>query len=421
MHIYFSGIGGTAIGPLALIAKQAGYQVSGSDKQDSQYIQYLKKHGINNIHINQSYDTIKKVHSNNPIDWLVYTSALTLENPNPAELKFCDDNNIKTSKRDELLNKIILDKKLKLIAIAGTHGKTTTTAMAIWLFRELGIPISYSVGAKISFGDMGQYHKDSEYFIYEADEFDRNFLSFNPFMSIISGIDYDHPDIYPTRKDYYQAFNDFLNKSQNIVAHPEDMLKIGRKTPAEIIDLNKIALIGEVNRKNAQLVIEAISRVSNSSIDTLIEKMNQFPGVSRRFEQISKNVYSDYAHTPEKIKGALQIAKETAGSNLVVVYEGLHNTRQHFIKKELADLFDDAKKLYIVPSYLAREDQSLELLTPEKLVSLISAPDNAQAMQLDGMLKAKIQEHVKNNDLVLCLTAGGGGSLDEWLRKEFKK
>ena len=79
MHIYFSGIGGTAIGPLALIAKQAGFVVSGSDKQASQYIDYLKKKGVTNIHIGQSSQQIAAVHDNMPIDWLVYSTAVTLE------------------------------------------------------------------------------------------------------------------------------------------------------------------------------------------------------------------------------------------------------------------------------------------------------------------------------------------------------
>ena len=420
MHIYFSGIGGTAIGPLALIAKQAGYTISGSDKQDSQYINYLKKHGISQIHIGQTKEQIEKVHKKQPIDWFVYTSALPLENPNAPELLFCKEHNIKTSKRDELLNQIIKDKKLKMIAIAGTHGKTTTTAIAIWLLKKIGMPISYSVGAKISFGEMGQYVADSKYFIYEADEFDRNFLHFKPFISIVSGIDYDHPDIYPTREDYYEAFNIFLNQSQNIVAHANDMIKIGRKIQNQQVDLNKIKLVGEVNRKNAQLVVEAVSKISVEPINSLITKINQFPGVSRRFEQITNNLISDYAHTPEKIKGALQIASEVAGKNVVVVYEGLHNTRQHFIKNELKNLFDDVKKLYIVPSYLAREDKSLELLTPEKLVKLTANPDNASPMKLDNNLKTTISKHLNNGDLVLCLTAGGGGSLDEWLRLSFK-
>jgi len=93
MHIYFSGIGGTGIGPLALVAKQAGYEVSGSDKQDSLYVEYLQKHGISNIHIGQDEASIAKIHANKPIDWFVYTSALPLENPDAPELHFCHEQN----------------------------------------------------------------------------------------------------------------------------------------------------------------------------------------------------------------------------------------------------------------------------------------------------------------------------------------
>ena len=105
----------------------------------------------------------------------------------------------------------------------------------------------------------------------------------------------------------------------------------------------------------------------------------------------------------------------------MVVYEGLHNTRQHFIREELVHLFDSVKQLYIVPSYLAREDQSLTLLTPENLREGLSgaAQGKTAAMSLDTHLKDTLQRHLDEGDTVLCLTAGGGGSLDEWLRAEF--
>lgn len=421
MHVFFSGIGGTAIGPLAMIAKQAGYDVSGSDKQSSQYIDYLKNHGITDITIGQSAADIKACHERKPIDWLVYSSAVPIENPNHPELVFAQENGIRATKRDDLLNEIITEKRLKLIAIAGTHGKTTTTAMMIWLLQQLNIPVSYSVGAKISFGEMGHFDAESQYFVYECDEYDRNFLAFRPYLSIITGIDWDHPDVFPTREDYYKAFNDFICQSSNVIAHPDDLERIGLAGEPESTDTKQITLTGEVNRKNAQLVVEAAAELTGKSQDELIEKINSFPGVSRRFEQIATHLYSDYAHTPEKIRGALQMAHEVAGDNLVVVYEGLHNTRQHFIKDDLKHLFDDVKKLYVVPSYLAREDESLELLSPRDLIELTANPDKAEAAELNDQLQTAIVSHISNGDLVLCLTAGGGGSLDEWLRQQFKR
>ncbi|HEU4914198.1 MAG TPA: Mur ligase domain-containing protein [Candidatus Saccharimonadales bacterium] len=428
MHIYFSGVGGTAIGPLALIAHEAGFEVSGSDKRSSLYIEYLKKHGVGTIHIGQTYDQIEAVHAKQPIDWFVYTSALPMEHPDAPELQFCRDRGIKATKRDEFLNFLLQEKKLDMVAVAGTHGKTTTTAMAIWLFKQLGMPISYSVGAKMSFGEMGEFDPASRFFVYEADEFDRNFLAFRPRISLVTGIDWDHPDIYPTRESYNQAFHQFLNQSDQAILWQEDAAILGKKPDAktslladDTAELHSLKLPGLVNRKDALLVAHAVRLLTGRPLDELIGHLNRFPGVARRFERISGDLYSDYAHTPPKIRGALQMAHEVAGDNVIVIYEGLHNTRQHFIKHELRNLFEKVKALYIVPSYLARENASLQLLTPDDLKNLLNDATQAhtQAAALDANLAAVIRNHLAQGDLVLGISAGGGGSLDEWLRKEF--
>jgi UDP-N-acetylmuramate--alanine ligase len=424
-HIYFSGVGGSGIGPLALLAHQAGYQVSGSDGKQSAAIEYLVSKGIANIHIGQSTDAIAAIHATSPIDWFVYSSAVEKENPNHPELVYVRDNDIHMSKRDDFINKILDDSSQKMIAVAGTHGKTTTTAMTIWLFKTLGIPISYLLGGKVSFGDPGEFDPKAEYFIYEADEYDRNFLSFNPVLSIIPGIAYDHPDIYPTVEDYNQAFLDFFKQSDLTVLWQEDAerLKLSDSTDKLLImrkeDYSTIAakLPGDVNRENASLAVQgAMQLIKQDDIMKLSTIMDQFPGLSRRFEVIADNIYSDYAHTPEKIIGALQLAHEVAGDNVVVIYEGLHNTRQHFIKPQLETLFNGVKKLFIVPSYLAREDESLEMLTPEKLCAIVQAPEFREPAMLDLHLKSQISDLAAEGNLILCLTAGGAGSLDEWLR-----
>lgn len=428
MHVYFAGIG-AGTGPLALIAKQAGYTVSGSDKQVSSYTEHLKKYADIDINIGQSGSELEATHQNQPVDWLVYSSALPKENPNHPELLKAKELGIRTSKRDEFLNMLITDTGQKLVAIAGTHGKTTTTSMMVWLFKQLGIPVSYSVGAKLSFGEMGEFDPKSEYFVYEADEYDRNFLSFKPYLSIITGVAYDHQDVYPTKKDYDQAFVEFIDSSQIAVVWKEDkkgdLIYTAPKLEIECWESevpNSLKLVGLVNRQNAWQVIEAFQalKVSEFVDDKLIEIMNRFPGLSRRFEKIRDNIYSDYAHTPEKILGALQTAHETAGDRVVVVYEGLHNTRQHFIKQQLENLFEGVKKLYIVPSYRAREDETLEDLTPAKLCELTKLPADREPAELNQELLDKISNHAIEGDLVLCLSAGGGGSLDEWLRKKLQ-
>ncbi|MGH7158022.1 MAG: Mur ligase domain-containing protein [Candidatus Saccharimonadales bacterium] len=427
MHVYFSGIGGSGIGPLALIAHQAGFTVSGSDKQDSSYLRYLRERGLSDIHIGQSYQQIAAVHDRAPIDWFVFSSAVTKEQAEPPELRFCQEHAVKATRRNEFLNALLKQEHFKLLAVAGTHGKTTTTAMAIWLFRQLSIAESHSVAAKSSFCEMGEFHRGSEYFIYEADEYDQNFLAFHPFLSIITGIDWDHPDVFPTREDYLAAFGQFLGQSRAAIVWDADLNRLGQEPSERLQQIReadpginaKLTLPGLVNRQNAWAVAHAVARITGKPLDELIPHLNNFPGIGRRFEQIAPNIYSDYAHTAPKIRGALQLAHEVAGDNVVVVYEGLHNTRQHFMKADLSTLFDTAKQLYIVPSYLAREDKNLRLLAPADLKSLLNpqTQQRTHTARLDDSLKTAIQQHAKAGDLVLCLTAGGGNSLNEWLRK----
>ena len=432
MHIFFSGIGGTAIGPLALIAKQAGYKVSGSDKQDSQYIQYLRKKGVSDIHIGQTEAQIAAVHEREPIDWYVYSSAVAIENPDAPELAFCRGQDIRTSKRDELLNVIIQEKNLKLIAVAGTHGKSTATAMLIWLFQQIGLPQSYSVGAKISFGDMGHFTPDGAYFVYECDEFDRNFLAFEPHLSLITGVSWDHHEIFPTREDYQQAFGEFIGQSGHTILWQEDAdyLGLGAAASLSIEDsgdpaIHDITLAGQYNRLDAWLVIQAVHELTNHAgpVEKLVKLMNKFPGLQRRMEQIAPNLYSDYAHTPDKIRGAMSVALEIAeknGQNLIVVYEPLTNRRQHYMLDDYGDCFEGAKKLYWIPSYLAREDPAQRIIPPEELIAHLADPSIAEPQKQDAHLKKTIQKHLNSGDLVVCMTGGGGGSLDEWLRQEFK-
>ena len=145
MNIYFSGIGGVGIGPLAEIAADAGYAITGSDREESPMTRALQQRGVT-ISLNQDGTFLQQQHESSPIDWFVHTSALPHDHP---ELSLARSLGLRTAKRDELLAHIINEKKLKLIAIAGTHGKTTTTGMIVWLAKYFGIPVSYSVGTTL--------------------------------------------------------------------------------------------------------------------------------------------------------------------------------------------------------------------------------------------------------------------------------
>jgi UDP-N-acetylmuramate--alanine ligase len=429
MHIYFSGIGGAGIGPLAEIAHKAGYEVSGSDKRDSSYIEYLRRHGITDIHIGQSGEAIASAHAAKPIDWFVYTSALPLENPNAPELIFCREQDIKTSKRDELLNLILREQQLELIAIAGTHGKTTTTALTVWLFKQLREPISYLLPAKVSFGDMGEFDHKSKYFVYEADEFDRNFLAFEPAASLITGVSWDHHEIFPTREDYQSAFREFIDQSRHTFIWGEDADYLGLEDSARLSVLDSgntaiadIKLLGKYNRLDAWLAIQIVHRVTHKPVADLVDIVNRFPGLSRRMEQIIPNLYSDYAHTPEKIRGAMSVALEMAaekGQAVVVVYEPLTNRRQHYMLDTYRDCFAGAAKVYWLPSYLAREDPAQPVLTPAELITHLADPSLAEPAERGAKLHHAIQKHLDNGDMVVAMAGGGGDSLDDWVRETF--
>ncbi len=417
------------MGPLALIAHQSGHEISGSDKQDSQYLAYLQDKGLHDIHVGQSAEAIESLHQKKPIDWIVFSSAVLIENADHPELIFAKKQEIRTSKRDELLNKIIADNGQKLIAIAGTHGKTTTTAMVVWLLKQSGQPLSYSVGAKLSFGDMGQFDSRAEYFVYECDEFDRNFLAFHPYLSLISGISWDHHEIFPTSKAYNEAFHQFIGQSEWTILWPKDMKYLNLQSSNSIFSpdpkltqSDKLTLVGQVNRENGWLAIQAVAELTQEPYDKLASLMNNFPSLSRRMEQLVPGLYSDYAHTPEKIRGAIETALEIVKddtSKLVIVYEPLTNRRQHYIKKLYSDLFRDINKLYWVPSFLTREDPAQKVLTPADLIANMTNPQIAEPADMNDNLKQTIQKHLDQGDQVVCLTGGGGGSLDEWLRANF--
>ncbi len=422
MHIFFSGIGGTGLGPLSLIAKQAGFTVSGSDKQESKYTDYLKSKGIE-IYIGQSDDSnIQAANNAKTIDWFVYSSALPLENPQHPEIIFCKENNIKATKRDELLNFIIENKSLKLIAIAGTHGKTTTTAMAVWAFKQLGIPVSYSIGAKTNFSEMGEYNPSSEFFIYECDEFDRNFLSFKPYYALITNIDWDHQEIYPSKQNYDEAFAKFMDQSNSIIIRQQELN--GFQYNSDNLTLipdnygNVLDLPGAHNRQNASLVLKFLQlQFGSENTNKYQEVLSLFPGTSRRFEKLQENLYSDYAHTPEEILATIQLAKEIS-TNVIVVYEPLTNRRQYYCKEGYKNTFNGVKKVYWLPSYLAREDPYQTILSPEDLINYMSNKAIAKPTEKNDKLWQTIQKHLQEGCLVLLLAGGGGGSLDEWARQK---
>lgn len=413
MNIYFSGIGGVGLGPLAEIALDAGNTVLGSDPKSSLMTEHLTHRGIT-ISTDQTGTFLTDRHNKQPIDWFVYTSALPTDHP---ELSAAHTLGIRATKRDELLAYIIAEKNLKLIAVAGTHGKTTTTSLFVWAFLQLGIPISYSIGTTLSFGPSGKFDPASEYFVYECDEYDRNFLQFHPTLAVIPSLSYDHPDTYPTEHDYNDAFHTFLSQSSASILWQDTAKKVGDVHNAWVLqesDVAPVTIAGEHLRRNASLVVKAFERLEMQG--NVTTALNQFPGVDRRFEKLADNLYTDYAVHPKEIAATISAAREV-NQRVIVVYQPHQNVRQHALRHLYTDCFNGAESVYWLPTYLTREDPALSVLTPEQLAQNIDNKDALHFANLNDDLWQNIQNAIRSGALVLIM---GAGTVDNWVREQYK-
>ena len=445
MRIYFSGIGGVGIGPLAMIAHDAGHEVYGSDRQAGLITAELAEHGIE-FSLDQSGAALRAEQARAPFDQFVYTSALPDDHP---ELVAARQLGIPTSKRDGFLAQLIAEQNLRLIAVAGTHGKTTTTGMLVWTLQQLGLPVSYSVGSTLSFGPSGKFDPASRYFVYECDEFDRNFLHFRPWLSLVTSIDYDHPDTYPTEADYLAAFRQFGTQSERVLTWSElaEVFQPDNVTVVEATD-PRLSLAGEHNRRNGTLVLRAVeamldadadrppraddspapddATIDNASVSsqqaddsapanaTILDALNSFPGTGRRFEKLADNLYSDYGHHPVEIAATLQLARELS-DHVVLVYQPHQNVRQHEIRHQYADCMELAEEIYWLPTYLTREDPELPVLTPQQLTEQLTNRHAVHYADLDADLWSAIQTARHQGKLVLGM---GAGTIDGWLRQQ---
>lgn len=417
MKIYISGISGTGMGPLALMAKKAGLDVCGSDLARGAIYDELMEAGIE-VFIGEQDGEFLREKIKEGVEWFVHTSALPETAP---EMLVAREAGIRISKRDNLTEFLIRKENLKLVAVAGTHGKTTTTSMIIWLCLKLGLPVSYVVGSTLGFAPSGSYKKGDEYFIYEADEYDRNFLTYNPWLAVITTVSYDHPDIYKTPEEYRQAFEQFKAQSKNVL----------EATSSDGPDASKFSLAGEARRQDATYALGAVltiykdlmeqKKASLPDFDELIEILNDFPGVGRRFEKLSDGIYTDYAHHPEEIKATMEMALEQAEidskKGVVVIYQPHQNTRQHEVQDLYYDAFIGAEKVLWLPTYLTREDESLPILKPIDLINQLENAEVAEAVELDDKLWDEICKNRDDGYLVILMTAGPA---DGWLREKLK-
>ena len=407
MKVYISGISGTGMGPLALMAADAGIEVVGSDLTEGAVYDELVKAGIR-VKIGEQDGEFLKSELES-LDWFVYTSALSEDH---AELRLAREAGVKCTKRDDFTAYLVDKLGLKMVAVAGTHGKTTTTSMIVWASLKLGLPIAYIVGTTLGFAPAGSYKKGDKYFVYEADEYDRNFLKYHPWVAVLPSVSYDHADIYPTREDYVAAFEQFKSQSEKVIDKVDEDYSI--------------KLAGEARRYDAGLACEAVwEMVNDAGLDGINKNeicriLSDFPGVGRRFEKLAEGIYTDYAHHPEEIAATIEVAREQAEMDgfrgVVVVYQPHQNTRQHEVKEEYRTAFVGADKIFWLPTYLVREPEGVPILSAEKLAGGLVNEKDVSLVWLSRGLAIAIREELKAGNLVLLMTAGPA---DGWFRERF--
>ncbi len=390
-NVHFIGIGGIGMSGIAEVLVNLGYVVSGSDQATSYNTDKLKNLGA----------TIFIGHNRNNIldaSVVVYSSAVKEDNP---ELKKAKELGIPTIRRAEMLAEIM---RLKYgIAVAGTHGKTTTTSFLATILFEAKVDPTHVIGGIVeNLGGHARLGK-SEFIVVEADESDGSFLLLDPILSVITNIDDDHLDFYKTEANLLKAFTEFANKVPfygAIIYNYHDK-KIDSIRPsfvrpsrsfgihedgARISDANYVAknvvyekhktsfdlyyngelqtkmvinLVGKHNVLNALGAIAA-AHILEVDFDVIAKGILKFKGAGRRFQELYADkfleIIDDYGHHPTEVRTTLHAAKATRpDSKLVVVFEPHRYSRTEYCWKDFLHCFNEADVVYIAPIYAASE------------------------------------------------------------------
>jgi UDP-N-acetylmuramate--alanine ligase len=435
-HIFFTGIGGIGMSGIAEILLDTGYQVSGSDRQLSEITDYLRKKGAL-IYEGHLAENLKDV------DLLVYSSAISENNP---ERLAAEQLNIKQIRRAEMLAEIMKGKYS--IAIAGTHGKTTTTALCAQVAIKAKLDPTVVIGGKLKNLQTNAHLGSGNIFITEADEFDRSFLALSPSVSILTTIEADHLDCYEDLTDIKRAFVTFANKIpadgyiicctddsgiRDIIDHLSGrIITYGLTKDAEYraINLNffetgcsfdiqhngsdlgsiMIKIPGKHNILNAMAAF-ILGHHLNIPFETIKEALGKFKGVDRRFE-IKGNindimVVDDYAHHPTEVAATIESAKLGWDKHTIVVFQPHLFSRTRDFYKEFSFALSKADEVIIAKIYPAREDP-IPGITAEMIVNYAREQgyDYFQYIPDKESIEQYLINHLKPQDMIIVMGAG---------------
>ena len=392
--IFFIGIGGIGISALAKMALSKGMEVSGvNDDESPKTLNPLYDLGAV-IYFQKDFKKLPGA------DLYVYSDAWLYRGPDIIE------NAKKTGKLVlsyfEALGQFA--KEYKVIAITGTHGKTTTTAMIAEILIDAGLDPTIIVGSFVEKFDSNFRKGNSEYLIVEADEYNKHFLNFHPFLTVVTNIEEDHLDYYKDLADIQNAFNKLLSQSENKIT---DYTKYLEKVP-------KLSIPGEHNRMNAAAAL-AVADFLNIKEEDAQKSVTQFSGTWRRLEKRGETkegviIYDDYAHHPTEIKASLEALREiypVGEKKITVVFQPHLYSRTKALFNDFAKSFKGADDIYLLPIFFAREEKD-ESISSEKLASAINlAGDKAKAFpDFESAEKFIKGLNLRENDIFVTMGAG---------------
>lgn len=403
-HVHFIGIGGIGMSAFARMLVHRGITVSGSDNTKSELTKTLESEGMSIVYQQVAENITGGIARES--DFVVYTDAVTQDS---EELTAARETGITTMSYFEALGEVA--QEYKVIAIAGTHGKTTTTAMTAQVLIAAGIDPTVIVGSLTDFPSTssGQVVRtnfragSSEYLLVEACEYKRHFLSLSPYILAVTNIELDHPDYYKDLTDVEDAFAELASQSETVLA--EDSIQ------KYLLRVPELKVPGDYNKKNAALAL-AIADTLGVDMSKAKDALESFTGTWRRFEYKGKTksgaeVYDDYAHHPTAIKAALAGAREKFGdAKIIVVFEPHTYTRIGKLMNDFAHSFGDADKVIIAPIYAAREEP-IEGVTAEALAQNISTYNKkVQSAETLEQAVAMADSLGKTGDIIIFMGAG---------------
>lgn len=403
-HVHCIGIGGIGLSAIARYCHAEGAMVTGSDTVTSHLIKELQKEGM------IIYDGgHKNTNLSSGTDLVMYTIAIKDINPEFIEAK---SRGIMCMSYPEALGE--LTKEYTTIAVCGTHGKTTTTAMVASMLQACGESPTVIVGSLLAEGGTNFIKGNGKYLVVEACEYKRSFLNLHPTHVIVTNIDEDHLDYYKDITDIRSAFQSFVNmipSNGSLITHGDVSLATqGKRINADEVDVSSIELsvLGIHNKSNAQLALSLARDLSLNEEDAR-QGLKNFKGTWRRLEYkgIWHDIalYDDYAHHPREIKASLQALREKyphGKYTVIVVFQPHLFSRTKLFLDEFSQAFSDADKVCIMPIYASRE-QDDETISSHDLVE-----KTHNAIYMESF--KEIQKYVLNRPHYHCVlvTIGAG-------------